>query len=59
MGILQPMLRLAESKFLSPCTVGHESLFYHPVFDAISLFFPLSLSDGGDEQDIFHPPPTT
>lgn len=29
-----------------------ESLFRYPVFEAISLFFPLSLSEGGDEEDL-------
>lgn len=29
------------------------SLFYHPVFDTVSLFFfPLSLFEGGAEEDV-------
>lgn len=57
MGIPQPMLRLAESKLLFPRTAGHESMLCHPVFGAVSLFFPLSLFESSAVEDIFHPHP--
>lgn len=31
------------------------SLFYHPVFDTVSLSFPLSLFEGGAEENVPEP----
>lgn len=58
-GIPQPMLRLAESKLLFPCTAGHERMLCHPVFGAVSLFFPPSLFESRAVEDVFYPLPTT
>lgn len=55
MGIPQPMLRLAESKLLFRSTAGHESMLCHPVFGAVSLFFPLSLFEDRAVEDVFYP----
>lgn len=51
-GLPALLLRIARKS--SP----HEqvSLFYHPVFDTVfSLFFPLSLFEGGAEENVPEP----